>query len=409
MKVSVVMPQLGLTMTEGTVSEWIKKPGDKVEKGEFLFAVSTDKADMEVESMAEGTLSDIVVEAGKTVPVGAVIAHIEEPGEEAVPSEPPLEAAAQGQAAEPVQAVSSFLAPQSVGLVKESAERARPAASPRARRVAQELGVDLATVEGTGAAGRIVEEDVRRAAQATRPPKTQESLRRRQLIAEKMVESAQTIPHFTVGVEANTEALLALLESLRGPVEDSTGAKLTVTDVLLKALAISLREMPWMNAVWEDEKVRPCNGVDLGLAVATEEGVVGPVLHDIDRLDVGAIARQRSELIDKARRRKLSLHDLEGGVGTLSNLGMYRIDQFQAMIAPGQSFVLAAGEIRKRPWVEGAALAVRSTIILSFSVDHRVADGVVAAEFTRRVANIIEQPYRILWDPPQEGGKERNR
>jgi pyruvate dehydrogenase E2 component (dihydrolipoamide acetyltransferase) len=395
MKVSIVMPQLGLTMTEGTISEWIKKPGDKVEKAEFLFTVSTDKADMEVESMAEGSLSEIVVEAGKTVPVGTVIAYIEKPGEEDGPPEPSAEAPARGQAAEPVRVESSGPAPQSVVASWEFIKRARPAASPRARRIAQELGVDLATVQRRGTAARIIEEDVRRAAQATGARATAESARRRQLIAEKMVQSAQTIPHFTIGVEASAEALLALQESLKGPVEDSTGVKLTVTDMLLKVLAIVVRETPKMNTVWEEEESCPRSGIDLGLAVATEEGVVGPVIHDIENLDVGAIAHQRSELVDKARRRKLSLRDLEGGVGTLSNLGMYRIDQFQAMITPGQSFVLAVGQIRRRPWVEGAALAVRSTIILSLSVDHRVVDGAVAAEFIRKVAETIENPHRI--------------
>ncbi|HUZ47925.1 MAG TPA: dihydrolipoamide acetyltransferase family protein [Terriglobia bacterium] len=409
MRVSVVMPQLGLTMTEGTVSEWIKKPGERVEKGEFLFTASTDKADMEVESMAEGTLSEIVVEIGKAVPVGTVIAYIEKAGAENAPSGRSAETAARGQVPEPLQAAGKVPSPQSEVPRKELVRRETPAASPRARRVARELGVDLASVQGTGTAGRIVEEDVRRAAQTTPTQGAENKTRRRQLIAEKMLQSTQTIPHFTVSVEVNAKGLLDLLESLKGPVKDSTGVKLTVTDLLLKALAMVLTELPGMNATWEEEKIRPCNSADLALAAATEEGVVGPVIHNVGKLEVGAIAQRRSDLVDKARRRRLSLRDLEGGVGTLSNLGMYQIDQFQAMITPGQSFVLAVGQIRERPWVEGAALTVRPTMILSLSVDHRVADGAVAAEFIRKVANIIEHPERIGLDFRQEGGKERNR
>lgn len=392
MRVSVVMPQLGLTMTEGTVSEWIKKPGDKVTKGEFLFIVSTDKADMEVESISEGILSEILVETGKAVPVGTVIAYLESAGEKAEFS---AEAPPREQATEPVPVASSIPAAQSAAASQESAKKKRPAASPRARRIAQELDVDLADVQGTGMAGRIVEEDVRRAAQAIHPRVTEESARRRKLIAEKMAQSAQTIPHFTVWVEANAEELLALQETLKNPEEDSTGVKLTLTDILLKAVALALEEVPKMRAVWAGDRISSLPSIDLGLALATDEGVVGPVIHGIDKLDVRRIARQRSELVGKALRRRLSLHDLEGGVGTLSNLGMYKVDQFQAMITPGQSFVLAAGEIRKRPWVEGAAVTVRSTIILSLSVDHRVLDGAVAAQFIRKVANTIENPHRI--------------
>lgn len=408
MKVSVLMPQLGLTMTEGTVSEWHKQPGDAVKKGEFLFTVSTDKADMEVESVAEGVLSDVMVEVGKTVPVGTVIAYLDKPGEEVSPSESSPESSNQKSAPESVPSVTTSLEPESKILNRELSDRTMPAASPRARRAAKELRVDLASVQGTGTTGRIVEEDIRRAAQTRSRQGTGKGERRRQLIAEKMISSAETIPHFTVWAEAKAEALLALLKSLKGPVEDSAGVKLTVTDLLLKSLAIVLAETSEMNTVWEGGRICPCDSVDLGLAIATEEGVVGPVIHAVDKLNVGALAQIRKELADKARQRRLSFRDLEGGVGTLSNLGMYRIDQFQALITPGQSFVLAVGQIRQRPWVEEAGLEVRSTIILNLSVDHRVADGAVAAEFLRKVVDNLENPYRLLWQFRETGGKEGN-
>lgn len=395
MKISVLMPQLGLTMTEGTVSEWIKQPGDKAEKGEFLFMVSTDKADMEVESMTAGTLSEIVLEAGNTVPVGSVIAYIEGSGKKGGTTELSEDAAGRSQAAEPAEVEGRVAAPPSQAPVTEFARSTRPPASPRARRIAQDLGVDIATVRGTGTEGRIVKDDVRKAAQPTGVQRTEEGVRRRRLISEKMVESVQTVPHFTVGIEANAEALLALQESLKGPVEEAAGTKLTVTDVLLKTLATVLEEIPKMNAVWENKKISPRSNIDLGLAVATEEGVVGPIIHGVNKLDLRAITQRRSELVEKTLQRKLSLRDLEGGVGTLSNLGMYQIDQFQAIITPRQSFVLAVGQIRKRPWVEGAALTIRSTIVLTLSVDHRVVEGAGAAEFIRKVADAIEDPGRI--------------
>ncbi len=395
MKFSVVMPQLGLTMTEGTVSQWLRKPGDKVQKGEFLFVVSTDKADMEVESMTEGTLSEIVVEAGKTVPVGTVIAYIERPENETGSFETQAEIVARGQDPKPIRMENRISTMHGAPPIRESIRSARPSASPRARRLAKDLGVDLKTLQGTGRGGRILEEDVRKAAQVAGSQRTAHSDRRRQLIASKMVQSAQTIPQFTVGIEVNAEAVLALEKSFRGPDEGSAAVKITVTDMLLKTVAIALRKTPKMNSVWEEEKIRPLVSVDLGLAIATEEGVVNPVIHDIGEMDLETIARRRAELVEKARQRKLSLHDLEGAAGTLSNLGMHRIDQFQAMITPGQSFVLATGQIRKRPWVEGEALTIRSTIILCLSVDHRVADGVVAAEFIRKIAEVIENPQGI--------------
>src|SRR5579875_979251 len=348
MKFSVVMPQLGLTMTEGTVSQWLRKPGDKVQKGEFLFVVSTDKADMEVESMTEGTLSEIVVEAGKTVPVGTVIAYIERPENETGSFETQAEIVARGQDPKPIRMENRISTMHGAPPIRESIRSARPSASPRARRLAKDLGVDLKTLQGTGRGGRILEEAVR-----------------------------------------------ALEKSFRGPAEGSAAVKITVTDMLLKTVAIALRKTPRMNSVWEEEKIRPLVSIDLGLAIATEEGVVNPVIHDIGEMDLETIASRRAELVEKARQRKLSLHDLEGAAGTLSNLGMHRIDQFQAMITPGQSFVLATGQIRKRPWVEGEALTIRSTIILCLSVDHRVADGVVAAEFIRKIAEVIENPHSI--------------
>lgn len=399
MNVSVVMPQLGLTMTEGAVSAWLKKPGDLVQKGESLLVVSTDKADVEVESQTDGVLTRIVVEPGKTVPVGTVIATIEKAGEEAVP------AAASTPTAEVLLREASAPAAESEAPapIATLAREKGPTASPRARRLASKLSIDLSRVQGSGPGGRIVEEDVRKSAISAQRESATPDLRWRQLIAEKMVRSIQTIPHFSVSAEVNAGRLLSLRESLRGSLEKAQGLKLTLTDLLIRILAFALVEIPEMNAVWEEGMSRGRSSVDLGLAIETAQGVVAPVIQNVDKMDLAGIANRRSQLIEKARQGRLSLADLERGVGTLSNLGMYGVDRIQALITPGQTFVLAVGRIRNRPWVEDTVVLVRPTVILSLSVDHRVADGAMAARFLGKITEVIENPPNSLWGSAKAG------
>ena len=410
MSLTVIMPQLGLTMTEGTISQWLKKPGDTIKKDEPIFIVSTDKADMEVESMVEGTLSQIIVNPGQTVPVGTVLGYVEGPGEDrsaAIPAQSTTMPAWDSAATPPAGAIAEE--PRARGEIGETetasaaleseGSRKGATASPRARRLAKQLGIDLSKVKSSGPGGRIIEEDVRNAAAAMATPipveGTSPHARRRQLIAERMVESVRTIPHFSVSVEVNAERLVALYESLKEPVERAAGSKLTYTDLLLKALALALTNSPEMNATWEEGAIRRHTEIDLGLAIATEHGVAAPVLRGVDRLPLGQIVVRRAELAEKARQSGLALSDLEGGVGTLSNLGMYRVDRFQAIISPGQSFVVAVGKLRNRPWVD-TALVIKPTIVFNVSVDHRVADGARAAIYLEHIAEVVEDPYRIL-------------
>jgi len=403
MSVPVVMPQLGLTMTEGSVSEWLKKPGDLVRKGEMLFIVSTDKADMEVESLDEGKLAQIVVQPGNVVPVGTEIAYLGGPGEEKVETPPPAPSAV----TPPAQAFKVGAADASVVKTPSAVAAAQPRegglpASPRARKLARDLGVDISKVPPSGGRERIVEDDVRQFAAAGKPQLTQAAtpeLRRRRLIAERLTQSIQTIPHFSLSVEVRADQLVSLRESLKGPVKEQTGLKLTVTDLLLKALALALKETPGMRAVWEEGNSRAVEAIDLGLAIAAETGLVAPVVRSVAALDLAEIARWRNETIAKASGGKLALTDLEGGIGTLSNLGTYRVDQFQAIISPGQTFILAVGKSNHRPWVEAGELTVVQTLNLTLSVDHRVADGALAAQFLEKIAEIIENPYRLLWSP----------
>jgi pyruvate dehydrogenase E2 component (dihydrolipoamide acetyltransferase) len=406
MTVTISMPQLGLTMTEATVGAWLKKPGDTVRKDEPLLSVSTDKVDMDVESNVDGVLRDILVEEGMTVPVGTALALLDTVGKGSstpAPSSPPAPVGGMAQPAPDTSVqVDRALEKENPSETFGSSPRTSPRSSPRARRQARRLGIDIATVTGSGPDGRIVEKDLLDFAPPPVPPRpaatnSQADARRRQLIAGSMTESVRTIPAFSVSLEVNAQKLVALYHDLSEPVSRSAGAKLTYTDLLFRALALSLAAMPAMNAVWEGE-VRRRNQVILGLAVATDRGVVAPVLSEVDRLPLPQLVTRRAALTDRARQGRLSFVDLEGGVGTLSNLGMYRVDRFEGIITPGQSFLLAAGKLRERPWVEQRALVVRPTIVLNLSVDHRVADGVLAATFLERIADVIENPYRVLWN-----------
>lgn len=394
MSVEIVMPQLGLTMTEGSVSTWLKKPGESVKKDEIILAVATDKVDMDVESPADGTMGEILIEPGIVVPVGTVLTRIIVNGVEKHPSaaEPSLP---KEPAKEPGKEKE---VPRQITEV--SGRKGRTVASPRARRVAAAHGVNLAGIQGSGPHGRVVAADVEAAIPKQAVPKevVDGNARRRQLIADRMVESITTIPSFSVSVEVDARQLVILYDNLRSHIEKVAGVKLTYTDLLLKALAAGLSRTPEMNLLWEDGASRRLADVTLGMAVATERGVVAPVLHRVDRLSLENLVQSRRLMTQKARESKLTFADLEGASGTLSNLGMYRVDRFEGIITPGQTFILAVGQLKKRPWVVENVLIAASTLVLNLSVDHRAVDGAAAAQFLGQVAEAIESPYQLLWN-----------
>jgi pyruvate dehydrogenase E2 component (dihydrolipoamide acetyltransferase) len=352
-------------------------------------SISTDKVDMDIESNVDGILRDILVEEGQTVPVGTPLAHVDAVGKEPSPAASPV---LPNDVAKPASVVGGISAQRDKPLDKEEpSETLR--SSPRARRLARQLGIDIAGVQGSGPQGRIVEKDLLNLAPVrSAAAGSQTDSKRRQAIAESMLESIRTIPPFSVSLEVNAERLVSLYQRLREPISLSAGIKLTYTDLLFRALALALAVTPAMNAVWEAGEVRRRGQIVLGLAVATDRGVVAPVLAEVERLPLVQIVTRRAGLAGKARQSRLTFADLEGGVGTLSNLGMYRVDRFEGIISPGQSFILAAGKLRNRPWVEDASLVVRPTVILNLSVDHRVADGATAAIFLQRIAELIENP-----------------
>jgi pyruvate dehydrogenase E2 component (dihydrolipoamide acetyltransferase) len=396
--IEISMPQLGLTMTEGTVFTWLKKPGDTVKKNEAILTVSTDKVDMDIESTVDGVLKEIIVNEGETVPVATLLAYIDAVRDQPVPSSnleavllPMVEGDAQNEA---LSSASSTELRVPAALVETAISERHVSASPRAKRLAKQLGIDLTHVKSSGPGGRIIEKDLINGTSGQPINNSPQVDPRRQRIADRMVESITTIPAFSVSVEVNAEKLVALYENHKDLLKQSTGIKLTYTDLLLKALSLALVNTPNMKCVWRDGTVLRHTDVNLALAVATDRGVAAPVLMNVDRILLPELVTRRSEITDKTRQNKLTLPDLEGAVGTLSNLGMYRVDRFEGIIIPGQTFLLAVGRLQNRPWVD-RSLVIKPTIILNLSVDHRVVDGAIAAEFLGRLAELIEQPDQI--------------
>ena len=358
MSSEIVMPQLGLTMTEGSVTTWLKRPGESVAKGEPLFTVETDKVEMEVESTARGYLTSILVDVGKVVKVGTVIALISES----------ISESRDGPVAPP-QAV----------------------ASPRARKLAKELGVDIQKIKPSRG-HRIVEEDVRQYHQEHADAPVIAELRptARKIVAQRLTASFQQAPHFYLGVEVNASELVRLRERL---VEK---LKVTYTDFFLMALARSLREQEPVNSRWQNDTVTRNLSVDIGFAVQGAEALLVPVIRHADHLSLPEMSHQRQMLSEKARAGKLSLPEMEGGSATLSNLGQYGIDWFQAILNPPQSVIVSTGRIAKRPAVLNDRLEVCDCLSVTVSADHRVLDGVAAARFLSRIKELLENPYVFL-------------
>ena len=399
MAAEVVMPKLGLTMEEGTILQWVKREGDPVAAGETILQIETDKVTVDIESPVSGTLGPILSPEGATVPVGQVITHVLARGEAAPAARASAAPAAESAAAarEPVSGAGA-------------ARSRNVAASPAARRVAAELGVDLATVTGSGPQGRIMEEDVRRAAEQrrakpdtaagpavsppARPARPARGVRR--ITAERMTHSFTTAPHFYLSVEADAASLVKMRERLLAPIEQKAGVRVTVSDLLVKIVAQALEEHPEVNAVWDGADVRTLDTIDLGLAVATERGLIVPVLRDVNHKSLVQLAADRHALVEKARAGTLSLQDVEGGSLTISNLGTFAVDQFHAIINPPQSAILAVGRIKERPFAAEGQLTLRPTVFLSLSIDHRVLDGAQAAQFLGRLTALIEEPYLLM-------------
>jgi pyruvate dehydrogenase E2 component (dihydrolipoamide acetyltransferase) len=404
MAFSVVMPALEMAQETGKLIAWRKQEGDRVVKGEPLLEIETDKAVVEVEAPADGILAGIKASAGEDIPVGQTIAWIVAPGE-AVPiateSTAPAARAGSHAKAEPIQVVAA----QSTS-ARTPASSAR--ISPKARRLAKELGIDIATVRGSGAEGEILASDVQAAA-ATPAPSTggekksagvsanievPSSLGR--IMAERTTQSWTTVPHFFVTREIDASAFKEYREQIVGEIERSDQVRVSHTDLLVALVARVLLKHPRLNASWSAEGIRLHDHVNMGIAIAVNDGVVAAVVPNAHSASLAEIAIQRRDVADRARAGKLRPADIADATFTISNLGMYQVDQFSAIITPPQAAILAVGRIAERIVAVRGQAAVRAMMTLTISCDHRVADGARAAQFLSGLAEAASDPAKFL-------------
>ncbi|MCD6407317.1 2-oxo acid dehydrogenase subunit E2 [Candidatus Aerophobetes bacterium] len=387
----ITMPKLGETMEEGEIIKWLKEEGEKVEKGEPLLEIATDKANMEVESPETGYLRKIVAKEGEKVPVTEIIAYLTDSMEEEIPSVEGKAEVIQGKR----ESETAF----------EEKREERVKASPLARKLARERGIDLTEIRGTGPGGRIVKEDVLRALEEKEAASAVEKVAAREefslsrvekIMAERMEESKREIPHFYLTVEVDFSEVVKLRGDLLEEFEEEKKVHLTYTDFIIKACARALKKFPKVNSHYKDGKIITFSNVNLGLAVARENGLVVPVIKDADKKDIFEIAGKREELVKKAVDDKLSLEDIEGGTFTLSNLGMMGIKNFMAIINPPQVCILATGKIEEKVIANEEEIVVAPVMEMTLSCDHRVVDGYLGSKFLQEVKKGLEKPALLL-------------
>jgi pyruvate dehydrogenase E2 component (dihydrolipoamide acetyltransferase) len=401
----VKLPRLGQGMEAGTIVKWLKSEGDRVEKGEPLFEVDTDKATQEVEAEASGVLLKIAVESGE-VPVGQTIAVIGDAGESVSVEAPPEEERPQPAVEAPAEPAMSggSRSNESVTTHPQANGGDRVKASPLARRIARERGIQLQGIRGTGPDGRIVAEDVETRREEPRPaaaavpearPEGVEAVpltRIRSTIARRLTK-AWEVPAFQLTVSADMTLSNALVERAR---ELNPDVRVTVTDLLTKVSAMALSRHRDVNVQFTDEAILRFPSANVGIAVAAPAGLVVPVIREAERLSLAEIAARRVDLVDRARDGKLAQADLEGGTFTISNLGMFGVEQFIAVLNPPQAAILAVGATTEQPVVRDGAIVPRPLMTMTLTVDHRAVDGAEAADFLRTVKSFVEEPALAL-------------
>ena len=445
MPTPIKMPALSPTMEEGTLAKWLVKPGDTVSAGDIMAEIETDKATMEFEAVDEGTIASIAVEAGtEGVKVGTVIAILAEEGEDvdeaaaAAPSgdeEPAEEKPAKDESedkSEPAKAAPRESAkPARASVDTDTKAPAAPKddsgeriiASPLARRIAEQNGVDLSTITGSGPRGRIVKADVESAeggsaksAADTSPPKDKDGAKSsakapasdhgapyeeeklsnvRKVIARRLTESKQQVPHYYLAVDIRLDALLDLRKQLNAGLE-ADGVKLSVNDLLIKALARALMRVPDCNVSYQGDTLHRYSRADVSVAVAAPSGLITPIITEADTRGLASISTNMKELAEKAREGKLQPHEYQGGTASLSNLGMFGIKQFDAVINPPQGMIMAVGAGEQRPYVVDGALQVATVMTASGSFDHRAIDGATGAQLMEAFKNLIENPMGLV-------------
>jgi pyruvate dehydrogenase E2 component (dihydrolipoamide acetyltransferase) len=421
MATEIKLPRLGQGMESGTLVRWLKQEGEQVEKGEPLYELDTDKVTQEVEADASGVLLKIAVQEGE-VPVGQTIAVIGDQGEEvpeaeeeppeteAEVDEEPQEEGSRGPARDKERERGKEASAEETmtGQIAEAREptkvNGRIKASPLARRIAREKGIDLAELRGTGPEGRIVAEDVERALAAPTPAaapaaaptevEVEQLTSIRKTIARRLTQAWEA-PVFQISMSADMGRAQEIREQLVEQTPEGE-SKPTVSDVLTKVAAVALMRHPQVNAHFEDEAIKRFPAAHVGMAVATDRGLVVPVIRNADRLRLPEIAATRADLVSRAREAKLRQEDLDGGTFTISNLGMYGVEHFVAVLNPPQVAILAVGSIEEKPVVTEGDLEIRPLMSLTLTCDHRALDGSVAAEFLRTVRSLLEEPGLAL-------------
>lgn len=405
MPITILMPALSPTMTEGNLVKWLKKEGDPIKAGDIIAEIETDKATMEVEAVDEGTLGRITVPAGtEQISVNTVIALLLEEGEDAAaleqatvsPPEKSKEAPTQ-----PPAALSPITTPSSSQQTARGGDRVF--ASPLARRLAEQTNVDLQTISGSGPHGRIIKFDVENAAKT--PAKTTSPVYAessyfdtplnniRKITAKRLTESKQEIPHFYLTVDCTLDTLLQLRSDLNDRMEPE---KLSVNDFIIRAVALSLMKVPEANVSWQETSLRQYQSADIAVAVAIPGGLVTPIIRSAHHKTLKQLSREMKTLAEKARAGKLAPEEFRGGTFTISNLGMYGIKHFSAIINPPQACILAVGMGEQRPIIRNGQIQVAMQMTCTLSVDHRAVDGAAGSTFLTTFKEFIEDPLRLL-------------
>ena len=417
MPINILMPALSPTMTEGNLAKWLKSEGDPVEAGEVIAEIETDKATMEVEAVDEGVLGRIVVpEGSEGVAVNAVIGVLLAEGEDAGSIE---ETPAPAEKPEPVAEPAREAPPAPGGVAErppaQTGRGERIAASPLARRMASQAGLDLAAIQGSGPKGRIVKADIEAVlaggsatpspapvrvpppAPAAAPSAEDQTVRlstMRRVIADRMTESKTTVPHFYLTVDCEVDELLKVRREINDRIE---GARVSVNDIVIRACALALREVPAANVSWAGEGTMTQHGaVDISVAVAIPGGLVTPIVRNADAKGLVGIAAEMKELAGRAREGKLLPGEYQGGSFSISNLGMYGVKSFDAVINPPQACILAVGAAEPRPVVRDGEIVPATVMSCTLSVDHRVVDGAIGAELLGAIKRNIEYPPAML-------------
>jgi pyruvate dehydrogenase E2 component (dihydrolipoamide acetyltransferase) len=417
----VIMPKLGLTMESGVIEKWHKKEGDKVEKGDVLFEVMTDKVTVEVEAYDSGYLKKILTKEGEEVPVTEVVAYIGEK-EEKLPED--IEKKVKpGQEKEKVAAGEGEKKEVGGKPVEDKRDKEKPKStggkikiSPLARKIAEEMNIDISEIgEGSGPGGRIIKEDILKYSESKgeqaekkttekEPEATVSEIKiksanplkgMRKIIAERMSYSKTNIPHIVINSLADTTEFIRLREMIKDKIIANYGVKITYTDILLKICAVALRENIEVNSTLNDEKYIIYEDVNVGMAVSVEGGLIVPTIFNCDKLGILEIAKKRVELLDKVRNEKLKPDEIKNGTFTLTNMGMFGVRSFSAIINPPQAAILAVGEIYNAPAIVNEKVENRSFMNLSLSCDHRIIDGALGARFLQRVVELVENPEML--------------